>query len=312
MRDAAEPRSDLRTVGDLARLLAGRRVTVLSGAGVSTESGIPDYRGPDGRQRSRSPITYREFTAEPRIRARYWARSLVGWPRMDAARPNAGHRALARLEERGALAGIITQNVDGLHQAAGSRRVVELHGSLADVRCLRCGDRVRRAAIQRRLLELNPGWRTAVDGTAPDGDDAREDPIGAFARERMAPDGDADLPDRAARGFRVPSCRRCGGVLKPDVVFFGESVPPRRTAEAWDLFHRGEALLVVGSSLSVYSGLRFVREAGERELPVAIVNLGRTRGDRFASIRVHGRTGAVLPLLSSALVPRRALRPRRR
>ncbi len=295
------------SVSELVRLLEGRRITVLTGAGVSTESGIPDYRGPGRRRRAASPITYGEFVREPGTRARYWTRSLVGWPRMEAARPNPGHAALARLEEGGAVAGVITQNVDGLHREAGSQRVVDLHGSLARVRCLDCGRRVGRDRVQERLLELNPGWRGRLPAAARDGPD---DPIGAFDDHRMAPDGDAVLPEEAARGFRVPACRRCGGVLKPDVVFFGENVPPERTEAAWALFRRGGVLLVAGSSLSVYSGLRFVHEARDAGIPVAIVNLGPTRGDEMADLRVTGRTGEVLPRLAGRLTPRRALRPR--
>jgi NAD-dependent SIR2 family protein deacetylase len=258
-----------------------RRTVVLSGAGVSTESGIPDYRGPDSPRRERAPISYQEFVGDAGARRRYWARSSVGWPRFTAARPNPGHEALSRLEAAGYVSGVITQNVDGLHQAAGSADVVELHGALADVRCLRCGRRTDRTTYQRRLLQSNPGWPPEA--------------------ATLAPDGDAVLPDAATTSFRVPGCLRCGGILKPDVVFFGESVPRRWVDAAWDLFDRAEMLLVVGSSLAVYSGLRFVRRAANEARPVGIVNLGPTRGDAHARLRIDGRTGTLLPRLAETM-----------
>ena len=258
-----------------------RRTVVLSGAGVSTESGIPDYRGPDSPHRERAPISYQEFVGDAKARRRYWARSSVGWPRFTAARPNAGHQALSRLEAAGYVTGVITQNVDGLHQAAGSEEVVELHGALADVRCLRCGRRTDRVTYQRRLLQVNPGWPPEA--------------------ATLAPDGDAVLPDAATTSFRVPGCQRCGGILKPDVVFFGESVPRVRVDAAWECFDQAEMLLVVGSSLAVYSGLRFVRRAANEARPVGIVNLGPTRGDVHAHLRLQGRTGTILPALAQVL-----------
>lgn len=294
----------------LVRLLRGRGVVALTGAGCSTESGIPDYRGPDGRFRARAPVRYREFVSDPDARRRYWARSAVGWPRFSAARPNRAHRALARLEERGAVRGVITQNVDGLHQEAGSRRVVELHGSLSRVRCLDCGTTVERAAVQERLLALNPGW---VERWAPApggngggrtrGDDAGGGAPGQPGAEagRLAPDGDAELPAGAVRTFRVPTCTACAGVLKPDVVFFGENVPAARVERAWELYGRAEVLLVAGSSLAVYSGRRFVHRAGKEGVPVAVVNLGPTRADDRAEVRVAGRLGSVMPLVAAAL-----------
>ena len=266
----------------LASLLRERRVVVLSGAGCSTESGIPDYRGEGSPRRKRSPIQYGEFVRSPEARRRYWARSALGWPRMAGARPNPGHRALARLEAGGAVRSVITQNVDGLHQAGGSRRVLELHGSLAHVRCLDCGGIEGRGELQERLLALNPGW-----------EDRSAEP---------APDGDAELPVRAVADFRVAVCLACGGVLKPDVVFFGESVPGDRVERAWALFGEAEALLVVGSSLAVYSGRRFTQRAEKEGLPVAVVNLGPTRADEVARVRVPGRTGEVLPRLADALL----------
>jgi NAD-dependent SIR2 family protein deacetylase len=265
----------------LTTLLRNRSVAVLSGAGVSTESGIPDYRGPETRDTDHTPIQYREFIEEPEARRHYWARSAVGWPSFDAAAPNAGHRALAALEAAGIVTGIITQNVDRLHQAAGSERVVELHGALAEVCCLSCGTLTSRRSLQARLIRLNPDW--------PE-----------HAAER-APDGDADLPRSATRSFRVPNCRSCGGTLKPHVVFFGENTAPDRVKRAWSLLAESDALLVTGSSLTVYSGFRFVRRAAQQAQPVGIVNLGETRGTPLATVQVDGKTGEVLPQLAAAL-----------
>ncbi len=266
-------------VAELANMLAGRRFAALTGAGVSTESGIPDYRGPTTRDRAKNPIQHRQFVQDPAARQRYWARSVIGWPKMAAARPNPAHRALARLEDARALGGVITQNVDGLHQAAGSRSVVELHGALARVVCLDCGAREPRAELQRRLLSENPAFAPT---DAP-----------------IAPDGDAELG--AVDSFRVVDCQQCGGVLKPDVVFFGGSVPRPVVDSAFELLDAAEALLVVGSSLAVFSGFRFVRRARERGIPVALVNLGPTRADGEAVVRIDGRAGEVLPELASAL-----------
>jgi NAD-dependent SIR2 family protein deacetylase len=266
---------------DLRALLRDRTVAVLSGAGLSTESGIPDYRGPDTRDRDRTPIRYQAFVESERTRRHYWARSALGWPAFDAAAPNAGHRALAALEAAGRVVGVITQNVDRLHQAAGSERVVELHGALAEVICLDCGTLSERRALQARLLEQNPDW--------------------ADRAAALAPDGDADLPRSATRHFRVPACRACGGPLKPNVVFFGENAPSARVEAAWATLRAADALLVVGSSLTVYSGYRFVRGADEAGQPIGIVNLGATRGTPHARVHVDGRTGAVLPQLVAAL-----------
>jgi NAD-dependent deacetylase sirtuin 4 len=263
----------------LVDLLRSRPVTVLSGAGISTESGIPDYRGPDARSNDHTPIRYREFLAEEETRRHYWARSAVGWPTFDAATPNDGHRALARLEEAGIVNGIITQNVDRLHQEAGSERVVELHGALAEVECLDCGTFSSRRDLQDRLLHLNPGWPQEAD--------------------ELAPDGDAEMPRSATRSFRVPHCRACGGTLKPKVVFFGEDTAPGPVDQAWALLAEADALLVTGSSLTVYSGFRFVRRAAEANQPVGIVNLGETRGDPLAQVHVDGKTGEVLPRLAA-------------
>ncbi len=266
----------------LVDLLRDRRIVVLSGAGCSTESGIPDYRGPETRRTARNPIRYRAFVGDAAARRHYWARSATGWPAFAAAEPNDGHRALTCLEAAGRVRGIITQNVDRLHHAAGSTRIVELHGALEEVVCLGCRAVSSRHALQKRLLALNPGW---TDRTAA-----------------LAPDGDAELPRSATASFRVPACPRCGGVLKPNVTFFGENVPAPWVNDAWTLLDEGDALLVVGSSLTVYSGYRFVRRAAQQGMPVAVVNLGPTRGDDLAAVRVGARTGAVLPRLAYALL----------
>ncbi|MBV9110877.1 MAG: NAD-dependent protein deacetylase [Gemmatimonadetes bacterium] len=276
---------ETEALGALAELLRGRRAVVLAGAGCSTESGIPDYRGPEGSLKTRKPMQYQEFVRSETARARYWARSSVGWPRFSAARPNDGHRALAALEAAGAVRGIITQNVDGLHHAAGSRRVVELHGSLAAVRCLQCGRAEPRDAFQARLWAMNEGeWAHLAASDA-----------------ESAPDGDAELPASVLEGFRVPGCDGCGGVIKPDVVFFGENVPAATVDDAWRLFGEGDVLLVAGSSLHVYSGRRFIYRAQEQGMPIAVVNLGPTRADDIAAVKVEGKLGDVLPRLATAL-----------
>jgi NAD-dependent SIR2 family protein deacetylase len=267
------------TLGRAVELLRGRRLVALTGAGCSTESGIPDYRGPGTRARARNPVQYRAFVEDARARQRYWARSMLGWPRFSEARPNEGHRAFAALEARGALRGVLTQNVDRLHHAAGSARVVELHGALAEVVCLACGALEARHALQERLALLNPRWDADVE---------------------LAPDGDAELAQ--VDGFRVADCLACGGgVLKPRVVFFGENVPRATVDEAFALLEEGDALLVAGSSLTVYSGFRFVRRAAERGVPVVILNLGPTRGDPLATLRIDAPVGAALPALAAAL-----------
>jgi NAD-dependent deacetylase sirtuin 4 len=270
-------------LGTLIQLMRGRRVVALTGAGCSTESGIPDYRGPDTPPRTRPPIQHREFVDRADARRRYWARSVLGWSRFSAARPNPAHAALAELEQRGAVAGVITQNVDGLHGAAGSREVVELHGALARVRCLDCAALASRDALQARLLAANPGWLERTRGA------------------EIAPDGNADLPDDLVDGFTVVDCEACGGTVMPDVVFFGGSVPRPTLDAAWALFDRAEALLVVGSSLTVFSGFRFVRRAAERGVPIGILNRGPTRGDDHAAVRLDARAGVALPALARAL-----------
>lgn len=272
----------------LAELVRGRRLVVLAGAGCSTESGIPDYRGPDAPQARRPPVQYQDFVRDPHARVRYWARSTIGWPRFSSSRPNAAHVALARLESGGVVAGVITQNVDGLHHAAGSRRVVELHGNLALVRCLSCDAVVRRDHWQSRLLDANGAWA----------DEVRAIESGLAA----APDGDAELPAEAMAAFQVPGCDACDGIMKPDVVFFGENVPKGRVEEAWHLFADGDVLLVAGSSLTVFSGRRFIYRAQEQGVPVAVVNMGPTRADEVAAVKVEGRLGTVLPALADSLL----------
>ena len=268
------------TVDDAADLLAGRRVVVLSGAGLSTDSGIPDYRGPDSPPRS--PMTYQEFVSGLPAQQRYWARSHLGWRTIGGARPNEGHRALTTLEAAGVVIGVITQNVDGLHHKAGSRSVVDLHGRIADVVCLRCGDRSSRAYLDERLSEANPGF-------------------GAEGLVDIAPDGDAVLSD--VSGFRLVVCQVCNGPLKPDVVFFGENVPADRVERCYGLVAEAQALLVVGSSLTVQSGLRFVRRAHQRALPVVVVNRGATRGDPLADLRVDAGCSPTLCALVDRLSP---------
>lgn len=264
----------------LAELCAGRRIAVLTGAGCSTESGIPDYRG-DGARRRRPVVQFQELVRNPGARRRYWARSMLGWPRFAAAQPNRAHRALAELERCGRVRGLITQNVDGLHGAAGNRNVVELHGNLSRVRCLGCGAIEPRAELQERLAAANPEL------------------LGMEIE--LGPDGDAELPDALVADFRVQSCRRCDGMLKPDVVLFGENVAREVVDAAFATLSEGDALLVVGTSLAVFSGFRFVRAAAERGMPIAIVNQGPTRGDPHASVRVSGRAGEVLSELAAGL-----------
>lgn len=261
-------------------LLAGRRLVALTGAGMSTDSGIPDYRGPGSPRRT--PMTYQEFLSGERAQRRYWARSHVGWARMAHARPNAGHRAVAELERTGVLRGLITQNVDGLHTEAGSREVIDLHGRLADVACLGCGRRSPRTELQERFAVANPGFEQAA------GDEIL-----------TAPDGDVELA--ATDGFQLVPCTACGGVLKPDVVFFGENVPRERVANAYAAVDAAEALLVAGSSLTVMSGLRFVRHARRHGIPVVIVNRGATRGDDCADVRVDAGCSEALTGLAAAL-----------
>ena len=265
----------------LVDLVAGGDVVVLSGAGLSTESGIPDYRGPTGAARRHAPMTYEAFTGDALARRRYWARSHLGWGLVARAVPNAGHRAVARLQELGLLAGIITRNVDGLHQAGGARHVVDLHGRLDRVVCLGCGQRTARLELERRLRAANASWQARVTA--------------------VHPDGDVDLPEAELDGFRPVDCAACSGTLKPDVVFFGESVPARRVQRSYALVEEARALLVLGSSLTVFSGYRFVLRAAEHGIPVAIVNQGATRADPYAAVTVDAPLGRLLPALVAAL-----------
>jgi NAD-dependent SIR2 family protein deacetylase len=261
-------------------VLVGRPLVVLTGAGLSTDSGIPDYRGPGSP--ARTPMTIAEFRSGPAAQQRYWARSHLGWGRMRGAVPNEGHRALARLDPEL----LITQNVDGLHEQAGSRRLVALHGRISQVVCLDCRTTTPRSALQARLAELNPGFAER------------------HADAVVRPDGDVELDDTSS--FTVPGCGDCGGVLKPDVVFFGENVPPDKVAHCRSLVERCRSLLVLGSSLAVMSGLRFVRQAHGLGKPVVIVNQGWTRGDDLATAKVDAELGAVLAPLTAGLVARTA------
>ena len=270
-------------VSELAELFERGGVVVLSGAGISTESGIPDYRGPTGLSRRASPMTYQAFTRDPLARQRYWARSHIGWRTIAAAAPNDGHRAVAVLQGEGRLAGIVTQNVDGLHQTAGARDVVELHGGLDRVICLHCGQKTARAALDDRLSAANPGFAKTVAA--------------------VNPDGDVELPKEAVAIFRLVDCARCDGLLKPDVIFFGESVPRDRVQSCFALVERARALVVLGSSLSVMSGRRFVLRAVKVGVPVAIVNQGVTRADDCASVRVDAPLGMTLSTVLRLLPP---------
>ncbi|KUL32689.1 NAD-dependent protein deacetylase [Actinoplanes awajinensis] len=273
---------DLELLDQVARLdgwLGEGGVVVLSGAGLSTESGIPDYRGPSGSARRNTPMTYQTFTGDPLARRRYWARSHLGWHTIGLARPNDGHRAVARWQEQGLLHGVITQNVDGLHQAAGARSVVELHGNLARVTCLDCGDLTGRAELEQRLTAANPDFTATASA--------------------MNADGDVELDDAALDGFAVVDCRACAGTLKPDVVYFGETVPADRVSRAFELVAGARTLLVLGSSLTVMSGRRFVLRAVKQGLRVAIVNRGVTRGEPYADLLIDAPLGVVLPNLAS-------------
>lgn len=268
-------------------VLVGRRMAVLTGAGCSTESGIPDYRG-EGSRRARTSIRGPEFIANAETRRRYWARATIGWERFHRAEPNAAHHALVALERRGLLTGLITQNVDRLHHAAGHEHVIELHGALAEVRCLTCGAIEARPSVQRRLVEANPGWTEHVAS--------------------VAPDGDADLPMEIVRSFRVVDCRACGGALKPNVVFFGENVARSVVDAAFAVLERADALLIVGTSLAVFSGYRFLRRARELGKPIVMVNLGPVRGEDGAFAKIQERAGTALPILAEGLAAHAGLR----
>lgn len=272
-----DPEISVRQAGvaELATFLGShRRIVVLTGAGCSTGSGIPAYRDESGRWQRRQPIFYQDFLNKPAMQRRYWARSFFGWSVMQQARPGRTHRALAALAETGRLAGLITQNVDGLHQRAGHHDLIELHGGLERVLCLDCGRGCARSELQQRLKVLNPDWAPEILG--------------------INPDGDAELDERAYPGFRIADCDDCGGVLKPDVVFFGESVPKPRLAATDRLVEGADAMLIVGTSLVVWSGFRLARRAAERGIPVVAVNNGLTRADGMLEFKLEGDCGGVL------------------
>lgn len=255
-------------------LEAHPRLAVLTGAGVSTRSGIPDYRDEQGEWKRARPVEFRPFMTDVKVRQRYWARSTVGWPIISRAQPNGAHHALARLETQGFIDSLITQNVDGLHARAGSQQVVDLHGRIDGVRCMGCAHTQARIELQQQLLAANPQW--------------------ADIEARVAPDGDVELEGRDFGGFVVPECPQCGGILKPDVVFFGENVPPERVSSAFKAVARSAALLIVGSSLMVYSGYRFAEAAAAAGKPIAAVNLGRTRADHLLSLKISAPCDEVL------------------
>lgn len=281
----ANGRRSIGDAGDGSRLLPDfiqrhAPLFVLTGAGCSTDSGIPDYRDSDGQWKRAEPIRYQSFLRDPAARGRYWAGSFVGWPRVAVARPNAAHQALAALEQCGLLTQLVTQNVDGLHQRGGSRRVLDLHGRLDIVDCLDCGLRLTRDRMQQLLAASNPHF----------------EPLRADA---SAPDGDVLLDSGAASDFRVPPCPDCGGVLKPAVVFFGENVPRPRVTRAFARLMESRGVLVVGSSLTVFSGYRFCLEAAKRGLPIALLNRGCTRADALAALKLD--TGCAEALRDAAV-----------
>ncbi len=270
---------------ELVALLTGRRIAVLTGAGMSTDSGIPDYRGPDSPPAN--PMTIRQFTTSRDYRRRYWARNHLGWRHMAQTQPNAGHRALAALERAGVVTGVITQNVDLLHTKAGSSAVINLHGTYDRVVCLDCGHTMTRTALAEKLEAANPGFAE------------RAERVGGLA---VAPDADAAVAD--TESFQFVDCPACGGMLKPDIVYFGESVTKEVVHQCYSLVEQSEALLVAGSSLTVFSGYRFVRHAAASGVPVAIVNRGATRGDDLATVKVDGGCSPILTLLADELTAR--------
>jgi len=278
----ARPPAGPADLAEAVALLAGRRWVALTGAGISTDSGIPDYRGPDAP--ARNPMTFQQFIGDADFRRHYWARNHYGWHHLRRRHPNAGHRALAELERRGIVLGVVTQNVDLLHEEAGSQRVIDLHGHYNEVLCLSCGNRTSRSEVDRRLLELNPGFLERVEEVAD---------------VEIAPDADAVIEQ--TEGFMVAACELCGGILKPDIVYFGEPVPPQRVAAAYALVDEADALVVAGSSLAVMSGLRFPRHAADAGKPVVIINRGVTRGDKYATLRLNTGTSEALAYLADHL-----------
>ena len=283
------------SVGEVAALLRERGpALVLTGAGISTESGIPDYRGPDGNRRV-TPMSHQEFTATSAARQRYWARSFIGWQRFTAAEPNAGHRAVAQLQRAGAFGSVITQNVDGLHQGAGTSDVIELHGNLAEVVCLTCEERVDRDLVQAYMHDANPEFASLAMGLVGDG---------SRVSSQIRPDGDIVLADEAVQGFIAPRCLVCReDTLKPDVVFFGGAVPKPRVEQCFALTDAAPVLVVLGSSLKVMSGYRFVRRAAAHGIPVVVVTKGPTRGDAETTHRIDASLGVTLSTLADLVVP---------
>ena len=285
-------RPELQTLDELATLVRSGGAAVLTGAGISTESGIPDYRGPDGTRRV-TPMQYGEFVGSSGARQRYWARSYIGWQRFTRATPNRGHVAVAALQRAGLLDGLITQNVDRLHQAAGAHDVIELHGNLEEVVCLTCGDRSDRTELHHRLAQANPGFVDLARGVAPDG---------SRVTSQIRPDGDIVLDDALTARFHLPVCVVCAAdTLKPDVVFFGESVPKSKVERCFEIVDDAQSLVVLGSSLAVMSGYRFVRRAHRRGIPVAIVTASPSRGDAQATVRLHSPLGDTLDDLLARL-----------
>ena len=264
--------------------LTGHRLAVLTGAGLSTDSGLPDYRGPEAAPRN--PMTYEQFISTASYRQHYWARNHLGWHSVHRTEPNPGHLALAAMERAGTVLGVITQNVDRLHERAGSGRVIDLHGNYDRIRCLSCGWTCTRSELDARLLALNPDFLERVT---------------ELGDVEIAPDADAVL--EATSGFTVADCQACGGVLKPDIVFFGESVPRQRVKEAFAIVDAAGVLLVAGTSLAVMSGLRFVRHAAREGKPVVIINRGLTRGDELAAVRLNAGTSEALSVLAERLTP---------
>ena len=271
--------SDIKKLVEFLRRY--RNITVLTGAGCSTGSGIPDYRDEHGNWKNAQRVQYDDFVSNGNVRRRYWARSFVGWHRITTAKPNAAHEALAKLEHAGHVYSLITQNVDNLHRIAGSRQVIDLHGVLHKTRCLDCEAKGKRSEWQARLKECNPDWSAEI--------------------EAYAPDGDAEIAKSDYLRFNVPDCPACGGGVKPDVVFFGEPVPSERVNDATAKLERSDALLVVGSSLMVFSGYRFARLAHAENIPVAIINRGRTRADDIATQKISNDCAEILPQLVAGL-----------
>lgn len=284
---------DLGTIEDLVDLVSAGDVLVLSGAGMSTDSGIPDYRGPDGTRRV-EPMTFGTFVGSSAARRRYWARSYIGWQRFNVARPNASHHHVTALQQAGYVGPVVTQNVDGLHQAAGTRDVVDLHGSLSRAVCLTCGETTTRPALHERMTEANPGFMDRFAAAAA--------AVGSQWGEQVRPDGDIVLADELVESFFAPRCLVCReDTVKPDVVFFGESVPKPLVEQCFDLVDAAGSVLVLGSSLSVMSGYRFVRRAAARGIPVAIVTRSATRGDADATVRIHADLSQTLDALGEYL-----------